>query len=64
MDFTLLPDLTPFMIGFVIVAALGVIAAVASVTMFLVGEPLRARTPPRGHLQLLRSPRPRTLIPG
>ena len=36
MDFTLLPDLTPFMIGFAIVAALGVIVAVASVAMFLV----------------------------
>lgn len=34
MDFTLLPHLTAFMIGFALLAAVGVIALLATTTMF------------------------------
>ena len=36
MDFTLLPQLTPFVVGFVVVAALAVLIALATTAAFFV----------------------------
>jgi hypothetical protein len=44
MDFTVLPDLTDFIIGFVLIAAVGVVAVLATLVTFVVeNRALRVR---------------------